>query len=226
MTEPRYNNQLATLATHIRQLWVHENQAFELKRKGQSSDWGMKKMPKWDGGVDSRGAHHKNVWEEIARFCTVHDLQPELLVKALFYDAVYTPMPNQAHGDYALKKYSRYNDPQTRQEIRTNIRSEFEAQRSYAASRVETYKAYGNKTGDEALRLVALNTTGPLSQLFRYCLLKNMGSLVANDYEDVARRQYMRHPDLYDEIWGNWIPNNLRAIYVKEITDEGRSTQA
>jgi hypothetical protein len=50
--------------------------------------------------------------------------------------------------------------------------------------------------------------------LFRYCLAKSEDLEIAERFEDAALMQYMAAPDVYDETWGEWIPEDLKGRYV------------
>jgi hypothetical protein len=198
------------LANYIRQLWVDEYRDFELRTTGSATGWGSYRMTKWDGGTNSTGKHYESTWNRIATFCLTNDFQPERLVSAMFFNAKYPPQPNQAHGPFAVTKYRVYKEPTTRQAIRTSIHNDFEAQKSFIAANLHSLCKYGGKSEDIAIREIALTSTNTLSQLCRYCVLKSRNRPIAEKYADVAFREYRRFPDLYDEIWGDWIPQELR----------------
>jgi hypothetical protein len=209
---PTINNivQMQNLAIRIRRLWVEGVRDYELRTRGIASGWGNYEMPTWDGGINSKGQANECVWEKIAQFCIDQDMVPEVLVKAMFHDALYMPRPNQSHGDFARGRYAYYNSPLVQGQIKTNIKNAFESQQSYAAANTQRLKRSGGLTEEEALRSAVLAKVTPLSPLFKYCVLKNLGRPVAEDYAEVAYYQYRQFPKQYDEVWGDWIPQELR----------------
>ena len=51
------------------------------------------------------------------------------------------------------------------------------------------------------------------SPLFRYCIAVSEDlKYVIGLYETSAMMQYMSAPDVYDEVWGEWIPDELKEL--------------
>jgi hypothetical protein len=207
-------DQIEALAKYIRALWVAEYHDFELRTKGIATDWGTHHMSKWDGGETSDGKTCTAVWPRIARFCIEHNLEPDLLIRAVYYRKVdFPPHPNQAHGAKALEVYRAYTAPATRMEIKTELIHKFESQKQRALSDVFSKKHY-YKLDELSAWQSAISTSAPvLTPLFRYCVAKNQGwDDLANEYQARAAKQYRRFAEIYDEVWGEWIPAELKSM--------------
>lgn len=202
------------IAATIRACWVEEYRKFILRTKGVSTDWGSRSFVKWDGGQDSRsGAIYKNVWLSIADNCIEHDVDPYTFVKAMFHNRMKTPWPNMATGEYGIGRYSEYMNPKTQLEIKSDIVNSFEAQKARILSTVSRYIHF-NKWDEKDSWIIAITDHNePFTPLFRYSVAKNQGwTDVANEYLIPARQQYKTHRKLYDEVWEEWIPDELRSV--------------
>lgn len=203
---------LEDLGQEIRRLWCSERRFFDLRNTGRSGDWGDTQIRRWDGGRSASGKFYKPVWPTIAAFCIDNNLEPHLLVKALFHNVMLqAPLPNMAHGNFALEKYRQYTSPATSLEIKSKIINEFESQKSKAHAEVVNRKKYNNSSEELAWKIVILDNKSSLSPLFRYCIAKNQNwDDIHPDYYEAAKRQYSRHPDVYDAVWQEWIPDTLK----------------
>ncbi len=199
------------LSERIRALWCEEMRDFNLRNKGLPGNWGTRHIVKWDGGRDDKGSSFTPVWPKIAQFCIQHDLEPEILVRALFYRQANTPRPNQAHGPYALDTYIAYTQSRTKLDQKSQIIYEFESQKARVVAETVRLKKYHRLEEQMAWRSVIASRDQPLSPLFRYCVCMNQKwHDMSVDYLDAARRQYKRDSKLYDEVWGDWIPQQLK----------------
>ncbi len=210
MSNYRQNAEIVQQGKKIRALWVDERQAFDLRTTGAYTGWGSRHMAKWDGGADKVGTFRTSVWEKIAEFCKANHIPPTELVQSLFYRVMHAPQPNMGHGQYALSKWLAYKEPGTRQEIRTDILNTFESNKAYTSANICRLQLYGGLSESDALQKVALDATNVLTPLFRYCILKGLDRPIAANYLDAALYTYSRHPDLYNEVWGAWIPQELK----------------
>lgn len=210
MAKPGAND----LAKKIRCLWVSEYRDFELRTKGKSTDWGSRHMNRWDGGDSADGKFYKAVWPKIATFVEEHELDAELLVRAMFYRCLnYAPMPNQAHGGTALERYRIYTSPTTQVEMKTELMYSFESQKSRALREVFSKKTYYKLDETTAWRVTIGDPVVPFTPLFRYCVAVNQGwDDIGTAFEGKAKRQYKQFAELYNEVWTDWIPASLRAI--------------
>lgn len=219
-----HQDELQQRANEIRLLWINERRALEQRTTGTCTTWGDKYMPQWDGGVDKHGRNHESVWLKIVAFCELHQLQPETLITALFFRERLCPKPNQCHGPYALRKYKAYTEPGTRQELRQQLLHELESQKSYAAANKDRLCRYSGKTAEEAYSSIALDGTANLTVLFRYCLLRAVNHHYAEKFREQATRIFLRHADLYTDIWKEWIPDELKAATEGKENETARTT--
>lgn len=207
------DDQIDGSAAHIRNLWVNAHRDMELRTKGKSTGWGQRTMPQWDGGIGSDGKHHKNVWLKIAEFVAQNDLDAAILVTSIFYKQIdFIPTPNFAVGAKALERYNDYMSPGTQLEIRADLTHAFESQKQRATSDVFTKVKYYKLDEKDAWRITIGSRTVPLTPLFRYCVAVNQNwTEIAEQFYPTARKQYRQLANLYDEVWGEWIPSEFKA---------------
>lgn len=198
-------------AKRIRELWVIEHRHFEQRTIGKVTDWGSQHMTKWDGGETHDGKCHSPVWPKILQFTKEHNLQPETLVRAMFYRKALTPTPSQACGQYALDQYQIYTSPGTKLEMKNELIHGFESQKQRALSEVFTKTTYYKLDEKTAWQVVVGSNVIPLTPLFKYCVARNQGwNDIADEYCERASAQYQRQADLYNEVWADWIPADFR----------------
>ncbi len=207
-----HDGQLSTLAQCIREMWVAEYRDFELRTTGLATGWGRRHMVHWDGGNTPDGKVCKPVWPKIAKHVTENDLEPDLLVRALFYRKTdYPPTPNQAHGPYALEQYRLYTSPGTTLEIKSDLIHGFDSQKQRALSEVASKTTYFKLDETTAWKVTVGDTDVPLTPLFRYCVACNQGwDDIGTKFEAQAKKQYRRFAAVYNEVWGAWIPETLK----------------
>src|SRR5258708_32197000 len=128
----KFNN----LMNYVRQLWVEERRDFDLRVNGVWSGWGQEKMARWDGGTAADGKTHKNTWVKIAQFCLDNNLNPQTLIRALFYNTKLAPQPNIAYNSTALELYRRYESPGNKLEIKNKMRYKLDSQLASAHANV------------------------------------------------------------------------------------------
>lgn len=201
------------LSQEIRSMWCEEMRNFELKNTGKVSGWGNKEIPRWDGGETAAGVFCKPVWPEIARLCVDQQLEPHTLIRAIFHNVmVKPPYPNMATGNYALEKYRQYNSSGTVLENKTKIQYEFDSQKSSIIANVRSLIDYHKYDERTAWRIATVSQKVPLSPLFRYCVSANQQwDDISCKYKDAAIRQYRQMSNLYNEVWGEWIPKTLKG---------------
>jgi hypothetical protein len=209
-----YNDEkIKRLGQEIRRMWVEEMRFFHLRTEGVDHRWGSKHMARWDGGTDKNSRTHKPVWPQIAKFCTDNQINPALMVRAMFYSAPkgLPPQPNQCKGAFALARYEKYTGFESQLELKTSLMYKFEAQKALALGNVHRLKDYNGHDDDTAWRLTITSKHDPFTPLFRYCVAMNQGwDDLAVLYADDARYQYTRDAEVYNEVWGEWIPEELK----------------
>lgn len=200
-------------AQWIREMWVQARQDYDMRVHGVTTWWGMKHMPQWDGGESANGRNYTAVWPKIYKFCLDNTLDPEKLVKAMFHfrKAGPAPLPNMACGQYGLELYQRYAGMQTQADDKRMMTISFNAQRERAASAMSSLQARYNFSSQLTWKLVLDDKTQPLTVLFRYCVATSEGFTdIATKYKLRALEQYLSNKEGYDEIWGSWIPKELK----------------
>ncbi len=209
-----HDTRIDNTAQHIRKVWAEERRRFELRTTGVASDWGNRHMCRWDGGVANDGKHYNPVWPRIAALCDKYNLVPDLLVRAMFHNRMqYPPEPSQAVGNEAISRYRLFTSASTRLERTADIRSAFGCDKSLSTAEVARQKKYFKRDEAGAWRITLVTMTVNLSPLFRYCVACNQGwDDIAMQFQSPAMRQYLQNADLYDEVWGEYIPENLKKI--------------
>lgn len=201
------------LGSRIRMLWCIERRYFDLRHEGVPENWGAHHMPSWDGGLGANGKHHENIWPRIASFCLENKLQPTTLVKAMFHNAQKRrpPTPNAACGPKALQRYKEYDAPAVGISLEADHKHRLEAQKQCVAASVFRLQKYSEKDEKSAWRQAITNPTDPLTPLFRYCVARNQGwEDIAEMYQGQAEYQYDFSPEVYNAVWGDWLPDDLR----------------
>lgn len=208
------DTQVEELAHKIRRMWAEERRRFDLRTSGVPSDWGNRHMNKWDGGKAKDGKHYNPVWPKIAQLCIDEHLDPLLLVRAIFYHRdQYPPEPNQAAGNTALDRYRMYTSPSTQLEIQNSLLNALGCDRALSTAEVARQKHYYNRDDACAWRLTLVSTTVNLSPLFRYCVAKNQQwDDLAEQFYSAAVKQYAQHPEIYNDVWSEWIPATLKEV--------------
>jgi hypothetical protein len=196
------------MAELVRQAYVHYRRMHEVRQSGRESSY--LPSPKWDGGEAADGRVYDPIWPKIAIFMLRHGLNPVQCVQYLFdRKRVGTaPMPNQIALPSMIPKY-RSLDGKVRQGIVNSFESE--KQRFTTHLRINSPRSGATKF---TWTCSLISDAHGCSALFRYCLAKSEDLEIAERFEDAALMQYMAAPDVYDETWGEWIPEDLKGRYV------------
>jgi hypothetical protein len=200
----------AAMAPRIRALFAVQMRARRTILSRQAGPWGEGRMPRWDGGPDRRGRIHRSVWEEIARSCLEHGLDPRALVEAHF-DARFIPdglpKPGDLAGGPALRRYREYVD-----ECENPIRVELKCGINHVENSIYERQ---RTTGEGPLRAAFMVLGGSDHDHFPllcYCLGLDLHLVaVVEKYHVQALRQYVERRYAYDRVWGEKIPAGLRA---------------
>lgn len=180
--------------------------------------------PRWDGGVDKRGAEHKPIWPKLAKFMIKNGLTPETCVRMRFAFRGETSgkavLPNQI----ALEKYvDRYrgdshNNGRTQQELQS-LASETSCFQTHTQLTIEDE----GKTAEDAWRSVLSDETLSLSPLFRHCVAANESlDNIAKYYHAQAVTQYLCAPTEYNEVWGKLIPDDFKLHAEALVSSAGK----
>lgn len=203
------SEEINDLAALIRNEWIKERRYCELRLLGACSDWGNHIMPTWDGGIDSSGRHHKNIWIKIADLCLKQKLEPITLIKAVFYSKNYIPYPNEACGQSALQAYKRYTCSSTKLVLQNDITRELSSQLTSVAAEANRLMRYQTDLSEEnALKFALYSKAYSISPLFRFCIAYKQGwNDIAETEKELAKFQFLQHSELYEKFWKELLPD-------------------
>lgn len=200
------------VAARIRSHYIQARQRFETALSGVESTFGQhaSHLVRWDGGIDARGVRHSNVWLRVAQFALQNKIEPEMLVEAVFHfwSSCDPPKPNQLMGDSALQAVENYGKDQP-----TDVRILLQNEKMKAVRRAMEIRAVSPSADSvEVWRSVLQSEVDDFSPLFRYCLAKQTGcDDLAEKFRDEALLQYQKHRQVYDDLLGANIPEDLKA---------------
>lgn len=204
------------ISNYIRDLWINAYRNFQI-RQGKPPTY-MTSV-RWDGGYDSRtNRRYKSIWPQIAYFVLKNSVEPEALVKAQFeYASAILPTPQTMVSSAGLAKYRRYS-----QNVVPKLHRQFQSEKLAATIALRT-AGFIHDSPERAYFAVLCDLSIQLSALFRYCLGHEQGlSEVATYWKSEALEQYIAEPDCYDQVWGEFIPNEFRneASKVKQLLNK------
>ncbi len=187
----------------MRQQWSRQHNLCE-------SDWGNHPIPRYDGGADASGRNFKSVWVKLARFVVANGLNPDLYIRAQFRGRIASPPePTQLMSSGALSVYH-----QTTANRIALCSARFLAQKTRYFLEVQALGAGRQvvRCSDDQINLSVLgNLSLPLSALFRYCLgVRGEREIIIHRFRNEATIQYIGDQEAYDQVWGTWIPDELR----------------
>ena len=128
----------------------------------------------------------------------------------------YPPTPQQCYGPTALKRWQEHLQMQSSDHVLNQIRLAYEYQKdtySQHISKMETMceDAELDAKESEIYSSVLFDPGNQLTALFRYCAaVEEELAEVAEHYRAQALLQYSFAKEAYDEIWKDWIPEELR----------------
>lgn len=224
--EAQVNPVLIELAKKIRMLYILERRNFETLTTGCPSKFGesRKSMVFWDGGVDSRGVKHKNIWLRIARFVLANSVSPENLVKALFlyHEHNDPPKPNLL---LTTKNLELARDLQSRGVEDLKIQYKHETYNAMQKA-IELQTIKPDLPESEIWKIVALSSDVELSPLMRYYIAYSTKNYdVAESYFQAALIQYLNNWSQYRDFLGDKLPKQLsekaKEILTKETVGSG-----
>jgi len=198
------------LARYCREAYIHERRQLQLRTGDEERPY-SNPGPKWDGGMDSRGAVHKPVWPKIAQFMLKHRLNPSVCMMIRFSmaghgtHAKHPPLPHQIALDKYLPVYTgqSISAEVTEEDVRVAKISESQSCRNQFVY----WMHYMSLSQADAARVVLTDDSLPVSPLTRYCLACSMQlTALAERYEAAAVAQYLLAPDAYDAVWKEALP--------------------
>jgi len=192
------------LASRIRDIYIAEVDRWN-SRQGRRSRY--RPGPKWDGGRDSGGRHHKAVWPKIAEFVLNRELDEARFIRAQFEKAAYQPQPNQLTNERAVGQYL-----DSVRQLPGELERALLIQGRSAVVAFETLRATSQWHDNLVWAYVLSDLRNELTALFRFCVAASVGlPHVQLLFHDAALAEYLRHRVVYDRIWGEHIPESLRV---------------
>jgi len=169
----------------------------------------------WDEGrrLES-GRYSLPVWPKIAQFLLDNEIvdYPEFIRKIFENRGPHRPVPqpNHLHGPAALRIWK---EVIPKKELRARVRQAWaQEKKAFAIAALDQQAYFPDASEHECLRSVIVDDTVSLSPLYRYCVAIGEGlPRHASFYKEMALRQYCLAPSLYDEVWGGWIPEQLKT---------------
>lgn len=196
---------LDRLAGEVRYLYYDVRREWLLAR-GRPADQLPGPNPTWDGGEDRFGRRHASIWRKVAAFLLEHELDPRVLVRAVFDRAAGgdPPLPTALAGRNVLSLMAGFRS----REVKL-VRADVAAEKQMVASFIVLAQHAG--TSDQETWRKAVLHPDLDNELVRYVLALSCGQLdLAEGCKPMALREYLRHPGPYDEVLGSELPPSFR----------------
>lgn len=203
------------LAKHIRELYVRAYRAYR-EIRGVACDYGERRIPHWDGGIDAYGKTHKPIWPKIAEKLRSSGVDPAVAVRMAFagWKGSDPPRPTVLLSDAVLEASREAMEVQ-RQNLRTDLPLMLQA---FDQSRAAFGLLCGKVDKLAVARAVLRDPATPLSAVFRYCMAAALGfDDLSDTLEADAVAETMFLADEYLAAWGNFLP----PAFAKKLQDAG-----
>jgi hypothetical protein len=201
---------VAAMARMIRQLFVFRVRGEMAARTGKADTWGDSHVFSRDGGRDRRGKVHASIWEQIARSCLEHRLDPTALVETHFetnFVLMGLPRPGALLGAAALRRYRDYD-----QDCGWRMGLAWNAQMQHLEVEAGARESLYRESPEVAAFYILASPLAELSGLFRYCVAWQADNAALRAmFRWSALEHYISKRYAYDRGWGDWIPSELRA---------------
>lgn len=158
--------------------------------------------PRWDGGVDSRGARHKGIWQKLGDYADSNRIDPLVWLGVLFAAEPVLgriPLPSDFQNDVVLAKLrNAAADAKIDDEVAVR------AGRLEVLREIAMRKQTSKLDGKELERGVIADSTLAFSALDRY-----FAAYVAEHYDlaavfaVAAKAQYLRKREVYDRVFSS-----------------------
>lgn len=195
------------LSSRVRELYVRAYRAHR-EIRGISCDYGERRIPHWDGGVDSYGKNHKPIWPKIAHKLRQNNIDPSAAVRAAFADwkGGDPPRPTVLLSETVLQSALEAMEVR-RQRLRADLPLMLQA---FEQGRMSFDLLCGSKNELAIARAVLRDPAVPLSCVFRYCLAAALGfDDLASLFEAGAVSETAFLAEDYIAAWGDFIPANF-----------------
>jgi hypothetical protein len=205
----------ARLAERVKRCYVRERTVWESRKQGRPVEY--RPASSYDGAPaktiddDDEAVVDKavvSVWHKIATALQGRDIHPETYIQIQFslltHEDRRPPEPHQLLTPACLAVWKA-----NKNKVAEGLGVALRLQRRLAEQEFSFYKR--NENSPEVCWERVLAKRGiELSALFRYCLAFHLGgerfTPIAERYEAAAMMQFERHRDLYQQIWGSFLP--------------------
>lgn len=203
------------LSRDIQSYYTSTRRRYEEIRTGRPSRYTP--HPRWSEGRKLKGGNRGPcLWEMLAKVLTDRQISPNAFIEFIFRQASldrrtiaegFWPAPNVLLNREHQDRYLAENNSGKRKQKLARI---FAAQQRAASNALLSRTSlYPDKR--RRIQSVILDRNLPLSALFRYCLAVDADMREsAKKFHDAALVQLMSEYELYEQVWGSWIPGNLK----------------
>ena len=218
-----HEEELELLAQKAREIFCREMRNYCLRVRGQDTNWGRGRIPRWDGGErESDGAVFQSVWPKIVQFSLKNSIPLEDLIESIFWsrNGGDPPLPTNCYDKNAVEIYNKYKSVNGND---VSMAFTYESQKNLffreLSLRLEYSKLLGWKI--EYITYDVLHDASlPLSSVFRYCMAVKAGLYeLSDELLSDAIKQYSTETHLYDLYWKDFITEDLKeaATRLKSI---------
>ena len=206
----------------VRAVYIQQRQRHDAKMTGVLAPY--KPAPRWDGGRSAGGQEFQPIWPKITQRLLDEEINPIRAVFALFAaneTKMEAPPPNWLLSGKWMDRLRAPLSDDEQDRIRASVQSEKDQLSTYLHSTMCEYDDMDMSAQDKLL-LALMNQKTSWSPLLRYTLaVREKLPDVAKDYKDAAMLQYLMAIDVYDEMYGEMIPKEMRNVgqQVKAIVE-------
>ena len=173
----------------------------------------IRSCPRWDGGEDpSSGKEFKPVWPKIIAAAGRENVDPVRLISAVFLYAVgpRPPEPLECCTEKALA-YLKQTLKEGGDQIRGSLASNREVEYQVVAFSLPVGGASSQEELNLACRKAVGSVSAALSPIYRVCRAAQLSDKqLFSQYFQTALRQYVADQPVYDDVWGDFIPQELK----------------
>jgi hypothetical protein len=213
----------ARLASMVRAVYIQQRQQHDAKMSGVLKEY--RPGAKWDGGSGSDGRTYLPIWPKITQRLLDEEINPIRAVFALFAACDTqrdSPAPNWLLSPKWLERLRAPLSEDDVDRIRSAVQSEKDQLTTYLHSTLCEFDDMEMSKTDKLL-MALTNAKAGWSPLLRYALaVREKLPLVAKQFKDAATLQYLMAIDVYNELYGDMIPKELRDVgrQIKAVIDE------
>ena len=168
-----------------------------------------RKYVQLDGGQDARGAVHKPLWPRLVKFAWQHNVEPALLIKAVFANRTDRQLPpaNLFVSRAALESCQRFQS-----EHAIDVEYEFKSFKAEARRLKWELEQTLAAPLNVIWRLVIVDPMLSYGPLYRYVLALELNEEdLALRYRHSALMEYVTSPDEFNKVMGEHLPAEFKA---------------